>query len=312
MKALFTAAGSIGSRHIINLSKICLDRGITIEIDVLRKTNRTLPDNVKQCVRKEIWEDGNLDESYDLLFITDETGSHYDTINKYGSLAKSVFVEKPVFDSAMYDLKDLLNRGDDRVIYVAAPIRFTKYYKNIKQIVNDNRILAARIIFSDYMPGWQKGRDYRQSFRCFKERGGGVDLDSIHELDYVIDLFGIPDESKHFSGKYSSLEMNACDMASYIFSYADKLVEIHLDYFGRKRTRNIELYTENDVIVVDFDKACCSWKASGKVLNYGPDSHFYEDEMEYFMDLSSNSTKIRNINSIEHAVEVLKIAKGVF
>ncbi len=310
MKVLFTAAGSIGSRHITNLSSICMKRGIHLEIDVLRKTNRLLPDNIKKLVRKEIRDDCDLDELYDLLFITDETGNHYNSICKYGKLAPNMFVEKPIFEKSDYDITPIMEKTVNKVIYVAAPIRFTKYYATIKKIVENNKIYSARVIFSDYMPNWQKGRDYRKSFRCFKIRGGGVDADSIHELDYIIDLFGFPKEAFGMSGHYSHLEMDACDLATYMFRYEDKIVEIHLDYFGKKRNRCIELYTENDVVIVNFDDACCVWKAAGKVEKYGPDNHFYEDEMTYFLDLVSRNKNIKNINPVERALKVLNIAKN--
>lgn len=309
MKVLFTAAGSIGSRHIKNLSQICRDRGIHLEIDVLRKTNRQLPSDVIDLIRKEIRNNVDLDDLYDILFVTDETGTHYKSIYKYGSIARSIFIEKPIFEKTEYDINSIISKNSNKILYVAAPIRFTKYYSHIREIVEKNKVLSARVIFSDYMPNWQKGRNYKESFRCFKTRGGGVDIDSIHEIDYVVDLFGFPKVAYGMRGHFSQLEMDACDIATYMFKYEDKIVEIHLDYFGRKRTRCIELYTEDDVIIVDFDTSCCSWKLSGKILNYGPDKHFYEDELEYFLNLISYKKNIENVNPVERAFNVLKLAK---
>ena len=307
MKALFTAAGSIGSRHIKNLSKICQDRGIPLEIDVIRTTERVLPSDVRELVRKEIRNDINLDDMYDVLFVTDETGKHYDSICKYEKVAKNFFIEKPIFENTGYDISSIIEKNPNRIFYVAAPIRFTKYYDNIRKIAKENKILSARVIFSDYMPGWQKGRDYKESFRCFKSRGGGVDADSIHEIDYVVDLFGFPQKAYGMRGHFSQLKMDSCDIASYMFEYEDKIVEIHLDYFGKKRNRSIELYTDDEVVFIDFDKSEVNLKSSGKVINFGPDKCFYENEMEYFLDLISGQKE--NVNSVGKALKVLELAK---
>ena len=47
----------------------------------------------------------------------------------------------------------------------------------------------------------------------------GVDIDSLHEIDYMKSLFGLPKSINLKVGKYSNLEMEACDIATYIFEY---------------------------------------------------------------------------------------------
>ena len=83
MKVLFTATGSIGSRHITNFSELCKSRGIALEIDAIRYSNRVLPEAIAQKIRQEIRSEADLDSHYDILFVTDETKTHYDNIMKY-------------------------------------------------------------------------------------------------------------------------------------------------------------------------------------------------------------------------------------
>ena len=222
MDVLFTGVGSIGTRHVGNLTKVCEEKGIDLNIDVMRYTERPLSDDLKVMIRNEIRSDGELASSYDAVFITDETKTHYTNIMKYKSICKHMFIEKPIFEGADYNLDDIRPEDKDFVYYVAAPIRFTDYYKRLKSIVDDNEVYSARIIFSSYMPNWQKGRDYTKSFRCFTDRGGGVDIDSLHDIDYMTALFGQPKDVKRVAGKYSNLQMEACDIATYIFDYGDK------------------------------------------------------------------------------------------
>lgn len=311
MKVLFTATGSIASRHITNLSTLCSQKGISLEIDAIRYSERILPPSIAEKIRHEIRSKNDLDEHYDILFVTDETKTHYANILNYRNICNSMFIEKPIFDTPNYPIEAIRPKRKEDIYYVAAPIRFTQYVKKLKECIDNNKVYSARIIFSSYMPSWQPGRDYRKSFRCFKDRGGGVDVDLLHEIDYMIYLFGKPKNVHRVTGKFSHLDMDACDLATYIFEYNDKIVEMHLDYFGRVRNRQTELYTQDDVIVVDFNKQSCEYKVNEVVEHYKTDDHFYQDEMAYFLDLYESKGKIENINSPERAYETLKITKGL-
>ena len=309
MEVLFTSAGSIGSRHIRNLSAICRDMGTPLVIDVIRKTDRVLPDDIKSLISREIRDDSDLRDSYDIGFITDETKTHFENIEKFKNRCKHLFIEKPIFESTDYDIMSIAPSGDS-VYYVACPIRFSKYYEELKKVADSQDVYSARVIFSSYMPNWQKGRDYRLSFRCFKDRGGGVDIDSLHEIDYITSLFGIPNSVKRVAGKYSDLEMDAPDLATYIFEYPDKLIEVHLDYFGRTNNRRVEFFTKDDVIVVDYNKHTVEYQLESKATDYGIDDQFYQNEMRYFIKLTESKGSMENINPIYNAFESLRIAKG--
>ena len=309
MEVLFTSAGSIGSRHIRNLSAICRDMGTPLVIDVIRKTDRVLPNDIKSLISREIRDDSDLRDSYDIGFITDETKTHFENIENFKNRCKHLFIEKPIFESTDYDITSIAPSGDS-VYYVACPIRFSKYYEELKKVADSQDVYSARVIFSSYMPNWQKGRDYRLSFRCFKDRGGGVDIDSLHEIDYITSLFGIPNSVKRVAGKYSNLEMDAPDLATYIFEYPDKLIEVHLDYFGRTNNRRVEFFTKDDVIVVDYNKHTVEYQLESKITDYGIDDQFYQNEMRYFIKLTESKGSMENINPIYNAFESLRIAKG--
>ncbi len=311
MDVLFTAVGSIGTRHVGNLTKVCEEKGIELNIDVCRYTDRELSDDLSKMIRREIRNDEDLSDFYDVVFITDETKTHYDNISKYRNMCKHMFIEKPIFEDAAYNVEDIIPQDETSVYYVACPVRFTDYYKELSKIVSNTDVYSARIIFSSYMPNWQKGRDYTKSFRCFVSRGGGVDIDSLHDIDYMTGLFGQPLNVKRVAGHYSNLQMDAPDIAVYIFEYKDKLVEVHLDYFGRTPNRRVELYAKDDVYVVDFNKKTVEKQLEGSVRSFAPDDDFYYREMTYFVDLILSNGTIENINPIQNAYSSLKLAKGL-
>ena len=180
----------------------------------------------------------------------------------------------------------------------------------VKKQVSNNEVYSARMIFSSYMPNWQKGRDYRKSFRCFIEKGGGVDIDSLQEIDMMTALFGFPRSVIRVAGKYSDLEMQAPDLSASIFDYGDKVVEMHLDYFGRVNNRRTELFCRDDVVKVDFNERTIDKQLAGTHEEYPVDNEFYIKEMRYFVELISSEGKIENINTVTRAFANLKLAKG--
>ncbi len=306
IQLLFVGYGSIAKKHINSIITICEERGLVPSFDLLRvKNNSVIDSNHDKYV-------GNIfskypSKQYDAVFITNPTSMHYDSLINTIGLSNYFFVEKPIFDFNSYDLTFMSNYKN-KTIYVACPLRHTTMYKKIKEFCTNNLILSAQVICSSYLPEWRQGQDYTNSYSSDSSRGGGVDLDMIHEWDYVVDLFGVPLETKQFKQKISKLTINSVDIAIYIARYKDKLVEIHLDYFGRKNIRNIRLFTNESTFLFDFLNGEITNETIGKT-EYIPDNKGQFNELNYFLDLTNNK-KLSNINTIENSLSVLNVAKG--
>ncbi len=308
-RVLFTAMGSIGTRHLKNLKKVLEAWGDTCHVDVIRRTDRQLPVNVRKMVDRELYDCRDACEAYDMIFITSITALHYDEICFWRERSGNLFIEKPVLEHGRHRIKDILPMGEE-IFYVAAPMRYTDVYRRLKEMVSVRQFYSARILCSSYMPGWQKGRDYRQSFRTREKDGGGVDIDLIHEIDYMAGLFGMPRSVQRMAGKYSDLEMRASDLAVYLFEYEKMLVEVHLDYFGRKEQRYIELYGADEVVRGDFLKKEITRYPAEKVEKFDDCVDHYYREMENFVMMVKTHDLERNINPVSYAVKVLRLAKG--
>ena len=155
------------------------------------------------------------------------------------------------------------------------------------------------------MPDWRPKQDYRKVYSAKKELGGGVSIDLIHEWDYLTYLFGFPDEIFNLQGQFSQLEIDSEDLSIYIAEYEDKLVELHLDYFGRQTKREIELFTDKGLIKADLINNSIILPG-GNSLKL-EDNDMYRNEICRFFDLINNKKK--NLNSPEHAFKVLKLIK---
>ncbi len=303
MKALFIGMGSVGKKHFENLRLLCESKKTDLEVHILKRQPADMAGYEREVTH--VYTDADqVKDYYDAVFICNPTVNHYSSLRRFIGQGQAFFIEKPVFHTALVDLA-FMKTASEKLFYVAAPLRFHSVYEGLIESLGNEQILSARAITSSYLPHWRKGTDYRRVYSAHKDEGGGVRLDLIHEWDYLIALMGFPEEVHSFSGKLSGLEIDTDDIAVYIGRYPQGVAEVHLDYFGRETIRRFEIITESKTIEGDFLNS--TLRVNGGSVRM-PECSIYQKEMAYFFDLLQG--KRANINSIEHALEVLKVAEG--
>lgn len=305
-KVCFIGLGSIAVRHIRNLKDIYEE---SISIDVLRSGNgKELTDDLQNMIQKVYFDYSSLPMDYDVIFITNPTKLHYETLLKVQRHAKHFFVEKPVFETGKEDITSLQLKKDG-VYYVACPLRYTNVIQYLKENIDFSKVYSIRCISSSYLPEWRPGTDYRKTYSAKKELGGGVSIDLIHEWDYICYLIGQPLKVLSLIGKKSNLEIDSNDLAVYIAEYPDKFVELHLDYLGRKSIRKIELFTEEDSIEADLIEQKIIFRKENCIIDLNEDrDSFQKKELLHFFDIVEG--KCANDNTIERACKTLSITRG--
>lgn len=308
MKICIVGLGSIGKRHIGNLITIMKKRNIQYRIDALRSNCNKLEEKWENIIQEQFFHINDMPDDYDIVFITNPTSLHYETIKKLVKKTDHMFIEKPLFDTFKYDL-DLLNLKSDSIYYVACPLRHKSIMKYIKkEIIEKEAVISARIISTSYLPAWRKDTDYRAVYSSKKKLGGGVTKDLIHEWDYAIYLFGIPEKVFHLSGHLSSLDIDSDDISIYMAQYRNRFLEIHLDYIGQKTERILQLFTNKQRIDIDLIQNVIYEYENDKLVNkreFGQED-FYMNEMQYFLECVEG--KQLNVNTVENAYQTLKIA----
>ena len=300
--------GSIGTRHLHNIASVLRERNAEFTIDWIRSDPHKFLDAKTQQLINEVFSYDEVSDDYDVIFIANPTHLHFKTIKKYASKTKHMFIEKPIFDDINAPL-DKLALNDDGVYYVACPLRYTGVIQHIKKNLCKERVYSVRVICSSYLPDWRPNVDYRHTYSAHKNQGGGVSIDLIHEWDYLSYLFGYPEEIYNIRGIFSKLEIDSDDLSIYIARYKDKAVEVHLDYFGRKSIREIQLFTKGETIVGDLIKSEIRYLSNNKVIGFKESRNDYQrKEITYFFDILDG--KESNYNNILTAVKTLKIAKG--
>ncbi len=310
MKVCFVGIGSIAKRHIRNLQQICDELKIQLTIDALRRQNSSPLQDI-QYISNVFTTIEELPDDYDVIFLTNPTEYHADTLISLHDHAKHFFIEKPVTSIDTIDKLQEIKLRDDSIYYVACPLRYTNVIQYLKKTIDPQKVNSVRSISSSYLPDWRPGTDYRNTYSAHKDLGGGVAIDLIHEWDYLSFLFGMPTEVKSFIGKVSDLEIDSDDYAIYIARYADNMIaELHLDYFGRKTIRTIEIYTDEDTIVGDLVAGEVRYLKANKIVDLKSDrDDFQKRELMFFIDAINGKEDVQN--DIEEAVRVLKLTQGI-
>lgn len=309
MEVCFVGIGSIAKRHIRNLKVIAKDRNIDLYIDAIRRSKNRDTETEELGIRNIYSSYEEIQGMYDIVFVTNPTKLHLETIKKMRAFGKYFFVEKPIV--AIEQIKDVKELLEDEIskYYVACPLRYNAVIQYLKNNINQKDVLSVRSISSSYLPDWRPGIDYRNTYSAHKDLGGGVSIDLIHEWDYLTYLFGNPQNVKTLITKKSDLEMDCDDLAIYVAEYKDKVVELHLDYFGRKTLREIVLIAKEDTIIGDIANSKITFLKSGVTMDFHEDRDAFQiRELEHFLDIVEG--KCVNDNSAEHAISVLKLSQG--
>ena len=299
--------GSIGQRHLRNIDFVLRGRGLSATFDVVEPRELDyLDESTRKLVANRFSKPEEIGE-YDLVWITNPSQIHLETLRAVEGKAKRFFVEKPVFVKSVPD-SGLGALADELRYTVACPMRHTKPFAWLAGFVKANRVFCARAICSSYLPEWRPGTDYRRTYAA-QPGSGGVKLDLVHEFDYLFTLFGLPKEFRLMEGKFSDLEIAASDDVSFVAKYADMALELHLDYYGRVARREIELYTADDVVVCDFIRGEARFLKSGARVDLAEERDDYcRREEEYFLDFAEG--RAANINSIPFANRIIRFLEG--
>ena len=301
--------GSIGRRHLNNIVQVLDERESPYTIDLIRSgTGSDICADTPKHIDNIFYLHDATPDDYDIIFVTNPTHLHYETIKAFVPKTEHMFIEKPVFSNPTADI-DGLHLRSNGIYYVACPLRYTGVVQYIKKNIDPNSIYCARAICSSYLPEWRPGQDYRETYSAQRAMGGGVSIDLIHEWDYICHIFGMPEDVQNIRGKFSNLETDSDDLSLYMARYKNMCVELHLDYFGRIPIREIQLFTGEDTIVGNILNSEIRYLRAGKNISFDERRNdCYTREIGHFFDIVEGGAA--NDNSIQTAQQILRIAQG--
>ena len=300
MKILIIGLGSIAKKHITILKEINSE----FKFYALRHTKSS--DSWKDVINIYSWEEVKS-SSYYFSIISSPSHLHLEHIKKLTELQIPLMVEKPLFIS-----KKQLNEFDKEKIhptlYVAFNMRFHPLIIFLKEYLKKNQPLIYEVntYCGSYLPDWRL-TNHKNSYSSKANLGGGVYLDLMHELDYLIYLFGMPLRVNKNNRRVSDITEDSSDYSNITFDYKDFSAQIILNYYRRDKKRILEIVTAKNSLEIDFIKGTVIDLLSKKLLfksqaDLMKDS--YKNQINYL--LKSIDSKNIPINNLSEARGVLK------
>ena len=208
---------------------------------ISRKT--TLPGEFISCRHYTDINSAFNDQNYDAAFICTPTALHVqELINVLRHKVKLVYLEKPVSNTLQKigQVKELAATYDNRIV-VGYDLRFDPGMQQVKQLLQEDsigKVISVSVFVGQSLPQWRPYEDHRQGMSASKEKGGGVLLDLIHEVDYLYALFGdVEDVCCHLSNS-GVLEIETEESADVLLKFINGIsTTVHLDYLQQQLKR---------------------------------------------------------------------------
>ncbi len=300
MNVLIIGLGSIAKKHILALKKM----GKPFQLYALRSGNN--PEQFEDVTNITAIADC---PPVDFIIISNPTAFHYDAIKTVVSLKKPLFIEKPPFHSLEDSEKGLaLVEENHLVTYTAFNLRFLDCLKYLKKNIVLSKVQEVNVYCGSYLPNWRPTADYKKNYSAIAKMGGGVHLDLIHEMDYIIWIFGKPQHVQSVLRNKSKIYIDAVDYAHYLLTYDKFAITIVLNYYRLDTKRSCEIIMDDSTWNVNLLENQIFDSLHNTVVFESEQGtqDTYTEQLNYFCNaIAANETPF---NSISESISTLKIA----
>lgn len=261
---LIIGLGSIGRRHLRNAAT----RFPNAKLTVLR--HRQQPDPEAERLGAVIISDlaEALAQEFDMVVLATPSANHIDTLPALIARGYNLLIEKPIV-SEIADcdvIMQSLKTAPAAIRTAGFNFRYLPSLQQAKDAIDAGtlgRATRANFTAGLWLPDWRPTQDYRIDYSADVARGGGVELDLVHEIDVARWFFGELKLEHAQCAHLSNLEIKANDTALMTLSGQGgaPLIHIALDYVSRQRVRHYE---------VIGDEAGLQWNLSGQLNHLTP------------------------------------------
>jgi predicted dehydrogenase len=313
MKALVIGYGSIGKRHAGNLARL------GYEVVLLRHARGAGPAN-------GLREYYDLDEAIDterpeVAVVASPTPRHALDAARLIERGVPFLLEKPPapdLASAIALQRVLEAKNFDRYD-IAFNMRFFPPLRFVRDhLPSLGKIYSMQVAAGSYLPSWRPGTDYRKTTSASPELGGGVHIELVHELDYILWFLGRPSRVAAHVTRVGGLEISTSDICAALLVYADgSSVELHLDYLSHKNLRGCRIIAERGTLEWSYAGRRVEVFEPGRsepreLMSVAADYDFnqtYIDELTNFIGVSKGACQ-RSVD-ISHGVGVMRTLDAI-
>lgn len=237
--------------------------------------------------------------NYSGVIVSTPSDTHYRYARQSIEEHVPTFVDKPLCDS-LAEANALLTKAvrTKTILRCGFNLRFLPVVQTVKSWMSEKRLgtlLTADFSVGQYLPFWRPGRGFRNTYSAHYERGGGVSLDLIHELDMALELLGPVRLNPFVSSRLSNLDISVEDFVLYVHR-GNPVVTVRADYLSHIYRRRYEIVGSEGSVSCDIaGKRCVFADKSGKTETITNPAQFdisqtYVTEIRSFMkDIHHNS-----------------------
>jgi predicted dehydrogenase len=312
MKFLIIGCGSIGQRHIQNLIKLGFQ-----DIEIF-DFNKELASNIAKKFKVRYIKKLQFNTP-DCTLICTPPSSHTELAIKALENNSHVFIEKPL-SNRLVNIEKISKIAKEKSfqVFVGYVFRFDKGLRTIKNILESKKI--GKIISFDayegwYLPNWRPWQNYKKSYTGSEKLGGGIILDSSHELNYLQWFAGNIKEVFCYDKKIKSLGVKTEGLAEILLNFKSKAIgHIHLDFINPNYTRRCEILGEKGSIKWNFDQKTLEIKMHKQkksiIKKYGNDTNqMYLEELKHVIKCIKKQNK--NLINLNDAKNTLIISLNI-
>ncbi len=273
MNILFIGIGIVGQRHIRNIkSKFKHINFFTLKGNyskILYGDKKILKGDpiIKHNIKVISFEDIDRKFKIDAAFICLPHHLHSKFLKKLVDKKIHVFLEKPGGINKK-DIKILKNiqKNEKRKnikIMLGYHLRFNPVIQSLKKLIDKKvagKILNVLCENGEHIADYRPYQKYWKVFHSKKSKGGGVILNQIHDIDYILYLF----ENYEFKlinsikDKFSNIKIDTEDTCSSNFivksSLEKFLVTLLLNSFERPKYRRLKIVGSKGTLIADLIK----------------------------------------------------------
>jgi len=257
-RVLLIGYGSIGKRHARNLMRLGIKPVVlthhpdALKVDFVRSFKELDKNAFGACIISS----ATADHLRDLKLVL-----------RYTKGIENILIEKPL-EASYKKAKDIARICHGKNIYVGYNLRFLKAFEFIVKFIKKNKkhIRIVEVVAGEDLRHWRPGRSITDVYSAHRNRGGGVDLDLSHEIDYVFWLLGNKFKDKFiYRDKISSLRINSPDICKIVLEYGTFLVGITIDYIRPQKERFLKIACDNGGSLF-FDLVTGALKVNDKLV----------------------------------------------
>jgi predicted dehydrogenase len=298
MKVAMLGLGSAGSRHALNALELGHEvLGFDPEAGDVPGVGRV--ESIGEAVS---WADA--------VVVASPSSLHAGQAVEALAARKPTLVEKPLAVS-VEDAERVVDAARGTVSGVAMNLRFHRGILGLRDLLPElGPIRLATASFGYDLRLWRPGTDYRASYSAQAALGGGILLDAIHELDYLLWLLGPVASVSAELERISELEIDVEDTA---------LLALR---FGSGALGSVDLncvepaYRRGCVLVGSEAVASWDWSAGAIVVRREDEERSidaacdvkdtYKDVLEDFLEAAATGRRPRT--PLEDGLAALRVA----